>query len=97
MTGRSALELLGWEPHEARTLAMRFRRLNIAALEQMVPHWKDQDKLIAAAKQGRQQLEQLFAEERKASRHSKERAGWSRRVGAGEEPAPVAAPAAVND
>ena len=31
MSGRSVLEALGWEPHEARTLAMRFRRHNVAA------------------------------------------------------------------
>ena len=94
MTGRSALELLGWEPHEARTLAMRFRRHNLVALEQMVPHWKDQDKLIAVAKQGRQQLEQMFAEEREAARQSRLRAGWSRRAAAKETPVATATPAA---
>ena len=33
MSARSVLELLGWEPHQARTLALRFRRHNVAQLE----------------------------------------------------------------
>ena len=76
MSARSTLELLGWEPHQARNLAMQFRRHNIAQLEQTLPHWTDQAKLIASAKQGRQQLEQLFAQEREAASQQKARAGW---------------------
>ncbi|MFZ2649213.1 MAG: glutathione-regulated potassium-efflux system protein KefC [Burkholderiaceae bacterium] len=77
MSARSALELLGWEPHQARNLALRFRRHNLAQLEASVPHWKDQAKLIASAKQGRQQLEELFAQEREAARLKVAGAGWS--------------------
>ena len=76
MSARSTLEVLGWEPHQARNLALRFRRHNIAQLEQTLPHWTDQAKLIASAKQGRQQLEQLFAQEREAASQQKARAGW---------------------
>ena len=76
MSARSTLEVLGWEPHQARNLAMQFRRHNIAQLEQTLPHWTDQAKLIASAKQGRQQLEQLFAQEREAASLQKARAGW---------------------
>ena len=82
MSARSALELLGWQPHEARNLALRFRRHNVEQLEATLPHWKDQAKLIAAAKQGRQQLEELFAQEREAAKRHGARAGWS-----GEAPA----------
>ncbi len=77
MSARSALELLGWEPHHARNLALRFRRHNVEQLEATLPHWKDQAKLIASAKQGRQQLEELFAQERNAAGEQKARAGWS--------------------
>ena len=82
MSARSALEVLGWQPHQARTLALRFRRHNIEQLEKMAPHWKDQSKLIAAAKQGRQQLEEQFAQERKEAEERQARAGWSRPPGA---------------
>ena len=61
------------QPHQARTLALRFRRHNIDQLEQTLPHWTDQAKLIASAKQGRQQLEQLFAQEREAASLQKAR------------------------
>jgi glutathione-regulated potassium-efflux system ancillary protein KefC len=83
MSGRAALELLGWQPHEARNLALRFRRHNVAQLEATLPHWKDQAKLVAAAKQGRQQLEELFAKEREAAIEHRARAGWSGQAGAG--------------
>jgi len=76
MSGRSALESLGWEPHHARTLALRFRRHNIAQVLLMAPHWKDQARLITAAKQGRQQLEEQFAAEREEAKARQRRGGW---------------------
>ena len=92
MSARSALEALGWQPHQARNLALRFRRHNIAQLEKTVPHWKDRDKLIASAKQGRQQLEELFAQERKEAEERGVRAGWSQPTGAS-----TAAPGVVGE
>jgi glutathione-regulated potassium-efflux system ancillary protein KefC len=77
MSARSALELLGWQPHRARNLALRFRRLNVAQLANLAPHRKDEARLIAAAKQGRQQLEELFAIERQQAEERQARAGWS--------------------
>jgi glutathione-regulated potassium-efflux system ancillary protein KefC len=70
MSGRSVLELMGWEPHAARTQALRFRRHNIELLERMAPHQGDEKTLIAVAKQGRQQLEELWSRER-AERRSR--------------------------
>ena len=77
MSGRTVLESLGWQPHQARNLALRFKRHNLAQLDKMAPLWKDEDKLIAAAKQGRQQLEELFAQERKETARGRVNAGWS--------------------
>ena len=77
MTGRSALEFLGWERHAARNLAMRFRRHTIEQLELMAPHRQDEARLIAAVKQGRQQLESLFAQERKEHAKKRHQAGWA--------------------
>jgi glutathione-regulated potassium-efflux system ancillary protein KefC len=76
MSGRSVLETLGWEPHHARTLALRFRRHNVEQVAAMAPHWKDQARLITAAKQGRRQLEQQFAQEREEAKRRQRRAGW---------------------
>ena len=77
MSARSALEQLGWQPHQARNLALRFRRHNVAQLAALAPHRKDEARLIAAAKQGRQQLEELFAIERQQAAERQSRAGWS--------------------
>jgi glutathione-regulated potassium-efflux system ancillary protein KefC len=63
-SARSALELLGRTEQEARQTAQRFRTHNLALFEQLHPHYKDQAKLIAVVKQGRQQLEAQMAEER---------------------------------
>jgi glutathione-regulated potassium-efflux system ancillary protein KefC len=77
MSGRSVLELAGFEPHQARTLALRFRKHNIAQLDVLRQHRNDSAKLIAVSKQGRQQLEELFAQERDAAQRRQVRAGWS--------------------
>jgi|JI10StandDraft_1071094.scaffolds.fasta_scaffold72709_3 glutathione-regulated potassium-efflux system ancillary protein KefC len=63
-SARSVLESLGQTPHEARQHAMRFRRHNLELFEQMYPHHKDRNKLIAVVKQGREQLEAQMAQER---------------------------------
>jgi glutathione-regulated potassium-efflux system ancillary protein KefC len=76
MSARSVLGLLGWEPHHARTLAMRFRRHTVRQLEEMLPHARDEARFIAMARQGRQQLEELFAQERQSAQRAR-REGWS--------------------
>jgi glutathione-regulated potassium-efflux system ancillary protein KefC len=86
MSARSVLEQLGWERHQARTLALRFRRHNVAQLVQMGPHRKDEAKLIAVAKQGRQQLEELFAQERDDAAKRQARVGWNDESDAPERP-----------
>jgi glutathione-regulated potassium-efflux system ancillary protein KefC len=76
MSARSALVALGFEPHTARNQALRFRRHSIELMERMAPHFGDESKLIAIAKQGRQQLETLWASERDERRARLAREGW---------------------
>ncbi len=76
MSGRSVLELMGWHPHAARNQALRFRRHSIELLEQMAPHQSDEKQLIAIAKQGRQQLEQMWSRERAERSAQVARGGW---------------------
>jgi len=64
MSARSVLETMGFERHQARNLALRFRRHNLEQLEEAAPHFKDETKLIAMSKIGRAQMEQFMAEER---------------------------------
>ena len=75
MSGRTVLELMGWERHAARYQALRFRQHNIELLHQMAPHQGDEKKLISAVQQGRQQLEELWSRERQERRQQRERRG----------------------
>ena len=76
MSGRSVLESLGWQPHAARNQALRFRQHTIDLIEQMRPHLGDQQKLIAVSKQGREQLEMMWAAERAEADERRARRGW---------------------
>ena len=79
MSGRSVLELMGWQPHTARTQAWRFRQHSIELLRQMAPHQSDEKKLISLAKQGRRQLEALWSRERDDQHRQQARRseGWA--------------------
>jgi glutathione-regulated potassium-efflux system ancillary protein KefC len=63
-SARSVLEVLGWPAHEARDSAMTFRRRNIELMGETYPHYKDRAKLIAVAKEGREQFQRQMASER---------------------------------
>jgi glutathione-regulated potassium-efflux system ancillary protein KefC len=76
MSGRSVLELMGWQAHAARNQALRFRRHSIELLEQMAPHQGDEKKLISLVKQGRQELEELWSRERAERAAGPAQGGW---------------------
>jgi glutathione-regulated potassium-efflux system ancillary protein KefC len=78
MSGRGALEALGFERHQARNLALRFRRHNLEQLAEAAPHFKDESKLIALSKIGRQQMEQFMAEERQRKDSRVITGAWSK-------------------
>jgi glutathione-regulated potassium-efflux system ancillary protein KefC len=78
MSGRSALEALGFERHQARNLALRFRRHNLEQLAEAAPHFKDESKLIALSKIGRAQMEQFMAEERQRKDSRAITGAWSK-------------------
>ncbi|MDM0089599.1 MULTISPECIES: glutathione-regulated potassium-efflux system protein KefC [unclassified Variovorax] len=77
-SARSVLEVLGWPAHEARESAMAFRRRNIKLTQQTYPHYKDRAKLIAVAKEGRQQFQEQMTRERE-ERQQRSGADWDRR------------------
>jgi glutathione-regulated potassium-efflux system ancillary protein KefC len=76
MSGRSVLELMGWQRHSARNQALRFRQHSIELMQRMAPHFGDEKKLIALSRQGREQLEAQWAAERAEQRERHARAGW---------------------
>jgi glutathione-regulated potassium-efflux system ancillary protein KefC len=77
MSARSVLEALGFQRHQARNLALRFRRHNLEQLREAAPHFRDESKLIAMAKIGRQQMERFMADERARKDSRLPASGWS--------------------
>lgn len=85
-SGRTVLELLGAQPHEARRQAMRFRRHNFELFERMYPLHKDRARMIAVVRQGREQFEAQMAEEREQAAARRKAGdpklpGWDRSPG----------------
>jgi len=76
--GRHALEVLGIDRFRARDMANIFRRHNINVTESMIPHFDDDDRLVSAAKAGRDELEQQFAKDRKQFEREHASMGWHR-------------------
>jgi glutathione-regulated potassium-efflux system ancillary protein KefC len=67
LSAEDTLVALGHTPEEAHATAQRFRTHNLAQLETAWPHHKDEERLISIAKAGRQQLEELMAQERQVT------------------------------
>jgi glutathione-regulated potassium-efflux system ancillary protein KefC len=74
-SGRQALEALGTSPYEAREIADRFRRANLATLEAMRPAFGDEAKTVAIVRSGREELEENLRRDREAQAE-RDRAGW---------------------
>jgi glutathione-regulated potassium-efflux system ancillary protein KefC len=75
-SGREALQVLGLAPYEAREFADAFRRQNEATLRALLPHFRDQEKTVAIAKSGRQELEENLRRDREARNQSLGAASW---------------------
>jgi len=58
------LEELGWDAYRAREIADAFRRHNINVLQTQLQVFEDETKLMSAAKAGREELEENFAQDR---------------------------------
>ncbi len=76
LAGRHALEVLGFDRTRARDLANLFRRHNVATTESMIPHFDDDERLVSAAKQGRDELEQQIARDRQKFDEEHSSKGW---------------------
>jgi glutathione-regulated potassium-efflux system ancillary protein KefC len=76
LSGRTVLESMGWQPHAARTQAMRFKQHSIELLQTMAPHQGDDNKLASVAIQGRRQLEELWSRERQEREKQRPGSGW---------------------
>lgn len=75
--GRRALEALGHDPYRAAEMANLFRRHNIKTLDALIPHFGDEERLVSAAKAGREELEAQFAKDRAKFEKAHSGKGWS--------------------
>jgi glutathione-regulated potassium-efflux system ancillary protein KefC len=78
-TARSALEHLGLRPYETRRIADRFRRQTIRTLEEMLPDFRDEQKLVARARSGRDELEKMLGDDRER-RDADYHSSWGRAI-----------------
>ena len=62
--GRAALETLGMDRLRAREMADLFRRHNLATVEAQLAVYQDEQRYMAAARAGREELERQFALDR---------------------------------
>lgn len=64
LSAEDVLQVLGHSAEDAHIAAQRFRSHNLQQIEDMWPHHNDEERLISLAKAGRQQLEELMAQEK---------------------------------
>ncbi len=74
-TGRHVLEALGVDRFRAREMADAFRRHNVTTMEALIPHFRDEAKVLSEAKAGREELREFFARDR-AQFETEQRKGW---------------------
>ncbi len=67
LSAEDTLQALGLSSDAAHMTAQRFRTHNLAQIDAAWPHHKDEERLISIAKAGRQQLEELMAQEREVT------------------------------
>ena len=65
MAGLHGIEVLGFDRFRAREMANIFRRHNISITEAMLRHFDDDDRLVSAAKTGRDEFAEQFANDRR--------------------------------
>ena len=74
--GRAALEALGVDRYRAREMADLFRRHNLATVESQLTVYKDETRFLAAARAGREELEQSMAKDRERFEQEHKEPGW---------------------
>jgi glutathione-regulated potassium-efflux system ancillary protein KefC len=73
---RDTLQTLGYSPYDARRAADRFRRHNIATSDAMYAHYGDEERMLSAARAGREEFEANMQRDREL-RERTAREGWS--------------------
>jgi glutathione-regulated potassium-efflux system ancillary protein KefC len=72
---RDTLQALGFGAYEARVAAENFRRHNVASLEALYAHYGDEERMVSAARAGREEFEQAIQRDRELTERIA-REGW---------------------
>jgi glutathione-regulated potassium-efflux system ancillary protein KefC len=75
LIGEHALQQLGIDAASAQAARTTFRAHNLATLDAMFPHFRDESKMIPIAEEARQELAQSFEHDRISLRIKREAAG----------------------
>lgn len=70
--GGKVLRELGYGADRVERQVQKFREHNLKTLLAVYPHYKDQEQAISMAKQGRQELEEMFARDAQALQEDRE-------------------------
>ena len=65
MAGLHGIEVLGFDRFRARDLANIFKHHNTSITEAIIPQFNDDDRLVSAAKTGRGEFAEQFANDRR--------------------------------
>lgn len=76
LMGRHALEVMGFDPYRAREMASIFNRHNIRVTEAAIPLLDDDERLVSAAKAGRDELAEQFTRDRQKFESEHSSKGW---------------------
>ncbi|MFC3107674.1 glutathione-regulated potassium-efflux system protein KefC [Undibacterium arcticum] len=85
--GGQVLQQLGVDAQRAQQLVQQFRAHNLKTLLAVYPYYQDQEQMMSMVKQGRQELEEMFARDAEALR--REAAGGGVADAAADAPAAV--------
>jgi glutathione-regulated potassium-efflux system ancillary protein KefC len=75
--GRRVLEALGVDRFRAREMADGFRHHNLATMDALVPHFRDEAKVLSDSAAGREELREFFERDR-VRFETEQRTGWNR-------------------
>ena len=78
MAGLHGIEVLGFDRFRARDLANIFKHHNTSITEAIIPHFDDDDRLVSAAKVGRDEFAEQFANDRRQFEKEHSSKGWHR-------------------
>ncbi|NBW82921.1 hypothetical protein EBR21_14315 [bacterium] len=74
--GEKVLLALGFHPHQARKRAKIFHQYDLEVIQKMHHLWDDRSAYVSSAKQAREELGRIFAEDQRNLQHGGADSAW---------------------